>query len=108
MDMISEYRKWTENEILNLAAGVESNTNHPVGKAITEAARAAGCHNVKVIYALGTWLHFTFYSFLCLFSFQNLEYDITSITCLHPFFLHLNSLVNQAGLGRVKEFHFDK
>ncbi|KAH7652769.1 Cu(2+)-exporting ATPase protein [Dioscorea alata] len=40
-------KKWTENEILNLAAGVESNTNHPVGKAITEAARAAGCHNVK-------------------------------------------------------------
>ncbi|KAJ0975053.1 hypothetical protein J5N97_017018 [Dioscorea zingiberensis] len=31
-------RKWTEKEILTLAAGVESNTNHPVGKAIAEAA----------------------------------------------------------------------
>ncbi|KAJ0975029.1 hypothetical protein J5N97_016994 [Dioscorea zingiberensis] len=42
-------KKWTEKEILTLAAGVESNTNHPVGKAIAEAARAAGCHNVKAM-----------------------------------------------------------
>lgn len=39
---------WTEVEILSLAAGVESNTNHPLGKAIIEASRAASCHIVKV------------------------------------------------------------
>jgi Cu2+-exporting ATPase len=33
---------------LKLAAGVESNTIHPVGKAIVEAARAASCTSVKV------------------------------------------------------------
>ncbi|KAJ6814748.1 copper-transporting ATPase PAA1, chloroplastic isoform X1 [Iris pallida] len=39
--------KWTEDEILRLSAGVESNTNHPLGKAIMEAARAASCHIVE-------------------------------------------------------------
>ncbi|XP_043813904.1 copper-transporting ATPase PAA1, chloroplastic isoform X3 [Manihot esculenta] len=39
----------SEVEVLKLAAGVESNTIHPVGKAIVEAAQAAGCQNVKVI-----------------------------------------------------------
>ena len=39
---------WSEVEVLKLAAGVESNTIHPVGKAIVEAARAASCKNVKV------------------------------------------------------------
>lgn len=38
----------SEVEVLKLAAGVESNTIHPVGKAIVEAAQAAGCQNVKV------------------------------------------------------------
>ncbi|OVA14196.1 Cation-transporting P-type ATPase [Macleaya cordata] len=41
--------KRSEVEVLRLAAGVESNTIHPVGKAIVEAARAAGCQNVKVV-----------------------------------------------------------
>lgn len=40
--------KWTEADILKLAAGVESNTNHPIGKAIVEEARSIGCENVKV------------------------------------------------------------
>lgn len=38
----------SEEEVLKLAAGVESNTIHPIGKAIVEAARAANCKNVKV------------------------------------------------------------
>ncbi|KAK1288371.1 hypothetical protein QJS10_CPB19g01413 [Acorus calamus] len=46
--------KWTEYEVLRLAAGVESNTIHPVGKAIVEAASAAGCQNVKA--ADGTFI----------------------------------------------------
>ncbi|XP_042492322.1 copper-transporting ATPase PAA1, chloroplastic [Macadamia integrifolia] len=41
-------QKWSEVEVLRLAAGVDSNTIHPVGKAIVEAAKAAGCQNVKV------------------------------------------------------------
>lgn len=40
---------WSEVEVLKLAAGVESNTIHPVGKAIVEAARAVNCQNVKVV-----------------------------------------------------------
>lgn len=40
--------QWTEADILRLAAGVESNTNHPIGKAIVEEARSIGCENVKV------------------------------------------------------------
>ncbi|CAI9104024.1 OLC1v1002628C1 [Oldenlandia corymbosa var. corymbosa] len=40
--------QWSEADILKLAAGVESNTNHPVGKAIVDAARAANCAVVKV------------------------------------------------------------
>ena len=43
--------EWTEGDILSLAAGVESNTNHPLGKAIMEAAQAANCINMKVLTA---------------------------------------------------------
>nr|CAB3481187.1 unnamed protein product [Digitaria exilis] len=39
--------QWTEADILSFAAGVESNTNHPLGKAIMEAAGAANCINMK-------------------------------------------------------------
>ncbi|CAM8974177.1 unnamed protein product [Rhodiola kirilowii] len=36
----------SEAEVLRLAAGVETNTIHPVGKAIVEAARVSQCANV--------------------------------------------------------------
>ncbi|CDO97451.1 unnamed protein product [Coffea canephora] len=39
--------KWSEVDILRLAAGVETNTNHPVGKAIVHAAQAANCPVMK-------------------------------------------------------------
>lgn len=39
---------WSEVEVLKLAAGVESSTIHPIGKAIVEAAKALKCPNVKV------------------------------------------------------------
>ncbi|CAH9118656.1 unnamed protein product [Cuscuta europaea] len=45
-DSVSTY-KWSEEEILNFAAGVESNTNHPIGKAIVEAAKSMNCPIVK-------------------------------------------------------------
>ena len=38
----------SEAEILKLAAAVEANTAHPVGKAIVDAARAISAQNVKV------------------------------------------------------------
>ncbi|XP_015696014.2 copper-transporting ATPase PAA1, chloroplastic isoform X2 [Oryza brachyantha] len=38
---------WTEGEILSLAAGVESNTTHPLGKAIMEAAQVANCLHLQ-------------------------------------------------------------
>ncbi|CAN1141776.1 Copper-transporting ATPase PAA1, chloroplastic [Linum perenne] len=38
---------WSKNELLKLAAGVESNTVHPVGKAIVDAAQSASCHKMK-------------------------------------------------------------
>ncbi|PKA58045.1 Copper-transporting ATPase PAA1, chloroplastic [Apostasia shenzhenica] len=41
--------EWSETEILRLASGVESNTNHPLGKAITEAARNGNCDDVKAL-----------------------------------------------------------
>ncbi|WVZ92414.1 hypothetical protein U9M48_038483 [Paspalum notatum var. saurae] len=41
------HNQWTEAEILSFAAGVESNTNHPLGKAIMEAAGAANCISMK-------------------------------------------------------------
>ncbi|KAL4362108.1 hypothetical protein GQ457_04G003920 [Hibiscus cannabinus] len=40
---------WSEDEVLKLAAAVESNTIHPVGKAIVEAAQAVKCPNLKVV-----------------------------------------------------------
>ncbi|KAK4401880.1 Copper-transporting ATPase PAA1, chloroplastic [Sesamum angolense] len=40
--------KWSEVEVLKLAAGVESSTIHPIGKAIVEAAKTLLCPNVKV------------------------------------------------------------
>ncbi|XP_022763692.1 copper-transporting ATPase PAA1, chloroplastic isoform X2 [Durio zibethinus] len=40
---------WSEDEVLKLAAAVESNTVHPVGKAVVEAARALKCQNMKVV-----------------------------------------------------------
>ncbi|KAM5562021.1 copper-transporting ATPase PAA1, chloroplastic [Rosa sericea] len=45
---------WSDREVLKFAAGVESNTIHPVGKAIVEAARAANCQNIQV--ADGTFI----------------------------------------------------
>ncbi|PON63833.1 P-type ATPase, subfamily IB [Parasponia andersonii] len=45
---------WSEVEVLNLAAAVEANTVHPVGKAIVEAAQAINFQNVKV--ADGTFM----------------------------------------------------
>nr|XP_043627717.1 copper-transporting ATPase PAA1, chloroplastic [Erigeron canadensis] len=39
--------KWSDIDVLKLAAAVESNTIHPIGKAIVEAARRAKCPNVK-------------------------------------------------------------
>ncbi|KAL6213800.1 hypothetical protein ACLB2K_013240 [Fragaria x ananassa] len=45
---------WSDLEVLKFAAGVESNTIHPVGKAIVEAARAVNCQNIKV--ADGTFI----------------------------------------------------
>jgi Cu2+-exporting ATPase len=35
-------------EVLRLAAAVESNSVHPVGKAIVDAAQAVNCHDAKV------------------------------------------------------------
>ncbi|CAI0448458.1 unnamed protein product [Linum tenue] len=43
----NEKRIWSEIEVLKLAAGVEYNTVHPVGKAIVEAAKVAGVRNHK-------------------------------------------------------------
>lgn len=40
---------FSKDEILCLAAGVETYTNHPVGKAIVEAARSADCPAIKVL-----------------------------------------------------------
>ncbi|ONH90545.1 hypothetical protein PRUPE_8G060400 [Prunus persica] len=40
---------WSEVDVLKFAAGVESNTVHPVGKAIVEAAQAVNCHNMKIV-----------------------------------------------------------
>uniref|UniRef100_A0A7N0T168 HMA domain-containing protein n=3 Tax=Kalanchoe fedtschenkoi TaxID=63787 RepID=A0A7N0T168_KALFE len=45
---------WSEVEVLRLAAGVETNTIHPVGKAIVEAARVSKCADVKA--ADGTFM----------------------------------------------------
>ncbi|VFQ96348.1 unnamed protein product [Cuscuta campestris] len=45
-DSASTY-KWSKADILKFAAGVESNTNHPIGKAIVEAANSMNCPNVK-------------------------------------------------------------
>ncbi|XP_038681601.1 copper-transporting ATPase PAA1, chloroplastic isoform X2 [Tripterygium wilfordii] len=45
---------WSEAEVLMLAAGVEANTIHPVGKAIVKAACAVNCQFMKV--AEGTFM----------------------------------------------------
>ncbi|KAG8368677.1 hypothetical protein BUALT_Bualt15G0070600 [Buddleja alternifolia] len=47
LDSISTH-DWSEVEVLKLAAGVESSTIHPIGKAIVEAAKTSACPNVKV------------------------------------------------------------
>ncbi|KAK7363138.1 hypothetical protein VNO77_05268 [Canavalia gladiata] len=44
----TEENALSDVEVLRLAAGVESNSVHPVGKAIVDAAQAANCHNAKV------------------------------------------------------------
>ncbi|XP_076902012.1 copper-transporting ATPase PAA1, chloroplastic-like [Bidens hawaiensis] len=44
---LNSNEKWSESDVLKLAAAVESNTIHPIGKAILEAARVAKCSNVK-------------------------------------------------------------
>ncbi|KAL8521109.1 hypothetical protein ACS0TY_011597 [Phlomoides rotata] len=40
---------WSEVEVMKLAAGVESSTIHPIGKAIVDAAKALNYPNVKVV-----------------------------------------------------------
>lgn len=49
---------WSEVDILKLAAGVESNTIHPIGKAIVAAARAVNAPTVKVVCQLQSLLFF--------------------------------------------------
>lgn len=49
---------WSEVDILKLAAGVESNTIHPIGKAIVAAARAVNAPTVKVVCWLQAVLFF--------------------------------------------------
>ncbi|PWA62117.1 P-type ATP-ase 1 [Artemisia annua] len=44
---LNSEEKWSETDVLKLAAAVESNTIHPIGKAILEAARGAKCPNLK-------------------------------------------------------------
>ncbi|MFS7919347.1 putative translocase [Helianthus anomalus] len=44
---LNSNEKWSETDVLKLAAAVESNTLHPIGKAILEAARFAKCSKVK-------------------------------------------------------------
>ncbi|XP_022922942.1 copper-transporting ATPase PAA1, chloroplastic isoform X1 [Cucurbita moschata] len=46
---INSHGNHSENDILKFAAAVESNTVHPVGKAIVEAARAVNVQNLKVV-----------------------------------------------------------
>ncbi|KAK4438189.1 Copper-transporting ATPase PAA1, chloroplastic [Sesamum alatum] len=48
LDPTSTYN-WSEVEVLKLAAGVESSTIHPIGKAIVDAAKTLQCPNVKVV-----------------------------------------------------------
>ncbi|XP_019461308.1 PREDICTED: copper-transporting ATPase PAA1, chloroplastic-like isoform X3 [Lupinus angustifolius] len=50
----TEENTWSDVEVLRLAAAVESNSVHPVGKAIVDAAKEFNCHNTKV--ADGTFL----------------------------------------------------
>lgn len=38
----------SKTDVLRLAAGVEKNTNHPIGKAIVAAAQALNCAFTKV------------------------------------------------------------
>ncbi|KAG2409943.1 Copper-transporting ATPase [Vigna angularis] len=45
----TEENALSDMELLRLAAAVESNSIHPVGKAIVDAAVAVNCHNAKVI-----------------------------------------------------------
>ncbi|KAK7274674.1 hypothetical protein RIF29_15771 [Crotalaria pallida] len=45
---------WSDVDVLRLAAAVESNSVHPVGKAIVDAAQELNCRNAKV--ADGTFL----------------------------------------------------
>ncbi|CAM6089371.1 unnamed protein product [Calypogeia fissa] len=40
--------KWSEKELLALAAGVERSTSHPIAKALVNAASAAGCRYTEV------------------------------------------------------------
>ncbi|KHN39225.1 Putative copper-transporting ATPase PAA1 [Glycine soja] len=44
----TEENALSDVEVLRLAAAVETNSVHPVGKAIVDAAQAANCHNAKV------------------------------------------------------------
>lgn len=46
---VNSHGNYSENEILKFAAAVESNTVHPVGKAIVEAARAVNGQSLKVV-----------------------------------------------------------
>ncbi|MED6223901.1 Polyamine N-acetyltransferase 1 [Stylosanthes scabra] len=50
----TEDNTWSDVEVLRLAAAVESNSVHPVGKAIVDAAQKVNCTNAKV--ADGTFL----------------------------------------------------
>ncbi|XP_065850929.1 copper-transporting ATPase PAA1, chloroplastic [Euphorbia lathyris] len=51
---LTSNERWSEADILTLAAGVESNTIHPVGKAIVKAAQAVNLQSPEV--ADGTFL----------------------------------------------------
>lgn len=79
-------------EVLRLAAAVESNSVHPVGKAIVNAAQAVNCHDAKVHVLFLDDFHLRFLStfMICLQLRCYLFLKAMSMGCklVVPFFSH--------------------
>jgi len=59
----TEENALSDVEVLRLAAAVETNSVHPVGKAIVDAAQAANCHNAKVLILFLVYVSIMFSAF---------------------------------------------
>eukprot|EP01018_Ginkgo_biloba_P006157 Gb_11814 [translate_table: standard] len=99
----SELPNWSEMELLALAAGVESNTLHPIAKAVVQAARSVGCRHVMVVQEFGLMNLFGHFPF-CYLEMTTIAPSMASFVLKFYDFNILEGFVTIASRGEINVY----